>query len=403
LGGIKEQQMELIMQNTNEKQNGYIVFHSYWNRDLPPLLFDVNEIINGKRNKIANITTSMKEPKIEKQPGIYNLELNNQTTINGITVKENHSTYVGLYGIIIMRITGAKACFSCGSIQIPMNIRTDDDIKLLYLGLNDEDWATRKMSIIALRNIDKIIPDDILIRIQYLSILDRMEAVRKEANNYLKSKQIAIPEAPFYFTGFTDLEAGWNWTGKEQKDPNYSVDIDGYHIKGSTFGYSAVWLKDLLINKGFFGFDPSKLVNYDIELESQFIDGKQDGGYGLLLGKSFKEYTINGIHEATAYSDNYYLFCISKNGGAAVCRVIGNQFEKNPIEWVQTAASSIISNKSSQLKIEIRGEIFNYYVNGISIGSLRTDNKFLSECIGIVITNPMHVCFPRLALYKRDK
>jgi hypothetical protein len=390
------------MESLQPKQNGIICFYTDYDRKKALFYTDIYEIIDGKKNLLSKFHPKINELKIEKAPGIYDFDLDFMMRIRGLVVKVNSITYIGIHGISLGSVLAEKLCVSFGSTQLPILPRSPEDIQILASALTDNDWTTRRFAILALAGFKEGISEHTIEQIKILASSDRYEAVRKEAVRFLKGRKIPIPLEPFHVSTFTELDMGWNWSGQESRDPYYSVNGDGYHISGSKYGHTLVLLENLLVNHGFFGFNPKSLKNYDLVLDCIFIDGQNDAGYGLIFGKGVADKSPTGGEFYSAHTENYYLFCISKNGGAAVCKVKNNQYEKNPIDWVQVASESIVSNLSNRIKVEVRSGQFTYYVNDVCIGSYTGDHEITADGIGMVITNKMHVCFTKLAISKLD-
>lgn len=396
--------------NADASQNNsqsYISFYTDFSDDKPVnSAVDIYKIIDNKEifeattfSPFASSVSTKENFTLTKEPGTYDFVIKAYSEkhnlqviyghINGLVVKENAITYVGIHNI-----TGAAigtAFISYGLTQLPVTPKASD-IELLTKALYDNDWATRKFAIIALTNL-KVNDEQITEHIKDIAVTDRYMAVRNEAVNFLKSKKLPIPTEPFFLTNFLNKAAYWHWGGQ---DPVFDFTPEGYRITASNPALSVVSLKSLLMDKGFNGYNPKKLKNYDIELDCTWKSGMKNAPYGLILGNGNDNNFIN------PNISNFYAFCITNDGGTSVLYYKNNQLSSSPIEWNNNTSASIISHNINRLKIEIKKDQITYYVNDILIGSFKANEDYLAQCIGMGVLNKTDVCFNRLAIIKKD-
>jgi hypothetical protein len=390
-----------LFQTLAAQNNGLITFYAKVKTSEVHSADRIVEIVNGNKVGDTLFAVSKKKLTLAKKPGVYAFTLFN-AFLDSIPVKANCTTYVGIYAIFIQNIMQYNIVVSGGSTPIPNHPEIPGDMQTLKTALDDGDWATREFAIGAFSTMKGEIEGPVIEKIKDMAVNDRFKPVCEEAIDFLKKRKISVPPELFFVTNFTEMEGGWSYKDESGKWPHYGVDGQGYHVVDTSFTYSAVWLKDLLVRKGFSGFNPKKLKNYDVELDCRLVTGPGNAGYGLILGKNADPTYIERSSGFPAILDIYYGFCIAMNGYATVFQVVNNQFAKNPVDWSSSASRSIVSQKANRIKVEVRGKEISYYVNGMMIGSFDAADSFEPEGIGMVITNNMHACFSRLGIQKYD-
>jgi len=399
------------------QREGYITFHTDFSEGSPQeAQVDIYKIIDGKEifeastySALASKYAIKENLTLTRNPGIYDFIIKTYSpkhnlqvyyaTIKGLIVKENSITYVGLNPICSGTLITVMA--SVGSIPLPVVPKTEADIITVKNALYDSDWATRKFAINMFSNSIQVVDEEVIEDIGTMATDDRYLAVRKEAINFLESRNLPVPYEPpyLYLTTFTNIDQ-WRWY-HEDTDPKYSLNSAGYNIVTTNTAISAAWMKDLFAGNGFFGNDPKKLINYDIELDCIWNSGMDNGAFGLFLGNG-GNYWVSGTHNPSPNIYNFYAFCISKNGSAIIFHFEDNQLKSTIANWTQVASSSITSHNTNRLKVEVRENQLTFFVNNILIGSFHADETYLSQCIGMVILHSMDVCFTRLAIIKKE-
>ena len=129
--------------------------------------------------------------------------------------------------------------------------------------------------------------------------------------------------------------------------------------------------------------------NFDIELRSIWKAGALSRPYGLILGKSRRD---------------YYGFPIYGDGRAKVALVIDYKFDSNVIAHKSGKALEGDGTTSNLQKVEVRGNSFFYYVNGKYIG--RVHNKRLTFDrkdwrIGMTVCGEQTVGFDQLKITEK--
>ncbi len=96
-------------------------------------------------------------------------------------------------------------------------------------------------------------------------------------------------------------------------------------------------------------------------------------GFVSLTNKSGVE---NGTHGLllTNDSNNFYQFAVSGNGYSCIfVGVDGKSIEPQPVGWKPNTANKGNGIVANRHKVEVRGNVLNYYVNDKYIG--RVNNK----------------------------
>lgn len=129
-------------------------------------------------------------------------------------------------------------------------------------------------------------------------------------------------------------------------------------------------------------YDGQKFMDIDVEVRTEFIDGKDDRGYGLMF-------------RAQDY-DNYHEFVISANG---YIRVGGEYNNKWAVLSPWETCDAIRKGGVNFVRVSCRGEEFSFYVNGTKVKTLR-DKRFPVGYIGLTAYGQAHVHFDDVKVFK---
>jgi hypothetical protein len=125
-------------------------------------------------------------------------------------------------------------------------------------------------------------------------------------------------------------------------------------------------------------------LNFDIELVSTWKSGIESGAHGLLLGED---------------SNHFCQFAVSGNGYSGIfAGVDGKYKEPQPVGWKPDTANQGNGTAANRHKVEVRGNVLNYYVNDNYIGSVNNKINFINGIIGVFVCDKQKVAFDDLII-----
>ncbi len=125
-------------------------------------------------------------------------------------------------------------------------------------------------------------------------------------------------------------------------------------------------------------------INFDIELVSTWKSGVDKNPYGLLLGND---------------SNNYCQFVVSGNGYSGIFVVVDGKYkEPQPVGWKPNTANKGNGTVANRHKVEVRGNVLNYYVNDKYIGRVNNKINFKNGFIGVFVCDKQKVAFDDLKI-----
>lgn len=125
-------------------------------------------------------------------------------------------------------------------------------------------------------------------------------------------------------------------------------------------------------------------INFDIELVSTWKSGVESGAYGLLLGND---------------SNNFCQFAVSGNGYSGIfVGVDGKYKEPQPVGWKPNTVNKGNGIVANQHKVEVRGNVLNYYVNDKYIGRVNNKSNFKNGIVGVFVCDNQKVAFDDLKI-----
>ena len=129
-----------------------------------------------------------------------------------------------------------------------------------------------------------------------------------------------------------------------------------------------------------------KPQNFDLEVVSIWKSGVDNSRYGLILGKD---------------RDTYYTFGISGNGQAVVGLNVDKFARPELIDWQLNAARPGDGFIFNRLKIEVRGDRIDYYVNDRLIGHVT--NAIVADpwVVGVMVQDRQKIAFDNLKIISR--
>lgn len=119
-----------------------------------------------------------------------------------------------------------------------------------------------------------------------------------------------------------------------------------------------------------------------IEAETEFIDGQNDAGYGLLF--RMKD------------TNNFYLFDITQNGYFRVEKKLDGKYI-NLIQWEKSPAINL--NAVNFIKIEALGKHLALYINKVKVKEI-IDTDFKEGYFGMFASKNVHASFDNLLVYQ---
>lgn len=242
-----------------------------------------------------------------------------------------------------------------------------------------------------------IFPD----RMMYLGTFD-IEFISKKRGTYTYNYNHNIDNQNFN----KDLESFMDKYPKLYSQFKGKVDIYPYIVydkfglnskrwpvtRDSTSCTAKVWQDEYLVDSKdtlshWLGFTLPKDMpdNFDIELESRWQKGVNHYGHGITLGSDIN----NGYH-----------FEVSGNGGACVWLYHKDEGPAETlIDWKDNICNISNGNITNVHKVEVRGDVIQYYINGKYIGTIKTIIKNFSKgYIGVSINNKQTVAFDNLKI-----
>lgn len=125
-------------------------------------------------------------------------------------------------------------------------------------------------------------------------------------------------------------------------------------------------------------------INFDIELVSTWKSGVENGTHGLLLAND---------------SNNFCQFTVSGNGYSCIfVGVDGKYIEPQPVGWKPNTANKGNGTIANRHKVEVRGNVLNYYVNDKYIGRVNNKINFKNGFIGVFVCDKQKVAFDDLKI-----
>lgn len=128
-------------------------------------------------------------------------------------------------------------------------------------------------------------------------------------------------------------------------------------------------------------YDGRKFDDFDLEVKTEFIDGNDNKGYGVMFRT--KDY------------DNYYEFSIS---GTGYIRIGGELKDKwfEIVPWETTTA--IRKSGVNFVRVSCKGDLLSCYVNGALVKEVR-DMRHRSGYVGLTAYSDAHIHFDDLRVY----
>lgn len=155
-------------------------------------------------------------------------------------------------------------------------------------------------------------------------------------------------------------------------------------LQGGTF---VMETRNELNSAEFIGSSLSLPEEYDIDVDTTWLNGVDNRSYGLTLGTD---------------TQNRYNFSVSGNGWAMVSGYRNNQLiAPNPIEWASGMSQLGDGRTVNTLKLKVRGGSCDYFVNGRLIGSILLSLPRSQLRVGFFVENRQRIAFDNLKIINR--
>jgi hypothetical protein len=255
---------------------------------------------------------------------------------------------------------------------VPINLESEPNKAAVLTSLfDDPDWRVRLYALGFLEEMQTGSNDNPAKRLKDLATDDPHKAVRKVAGTLLKNRGMDVSKDLLLLENFESNNRKW-------------IDSQGR--------YKFFYNDEFLFRSGE-GACVKQVIkrplelpgDFDIELESTWRSGAAAGEYGLLIGsdeKTFRHFGISGNGQATARS-------IKDNGSSA-----------DLIPWTAVSAIEKLGAAPNRLRVEARGDTWNYYVNDTYIGAITNTMKTNKYMIGLRVCEGQAVAFEQLKISK---
>jgi hypothetical protein len=122
---------------------------------------------------------------------------------------------------------------------------------------------------------------------------------------------------------------------------------------------------------------------FDVELVCTWKAGSDSDAYGILIGSD---------------KENFNHFNISGDGKAIMRQTSNKELSADLIGWI--IVDDIKKHASNRLRVEVRGDTWNYYVNGAYIGTIQNTLKLSAYTFGLSVCKGQTIAFEQLKIYR---
>jgi hypothetical protein len=362
----------------------------------PDLNIDIYRV--EKKNEVLEATNQdfwqlYPEFRIAKSPGIYTFRIAHQkySATFKVEVRPDMISYVSV-NEIMLNVTSSTShgynstttttnweyniSVTVGAAPLPVLVWAESVAELVQ-ALHDGDWGTRLFAIKALRQAKLDPGQDGTARLEETAATDRKREVREAALDLLNALGAAARPEPVFLETFDDNGRDWLY-GETRANLQCYFDGLGYNMDNGRDNY--VW-NTIPAPKTL-----GELSDYDVEVEAVWKGGIDDNAFGFLLGSSV---------------ENFYDFCVSRNGGAISHRITDSRMKANAMDWNNDHGADLKTADSYRFKLEVRGNTAAYSVNGFPFGTVTLDKSFSPDRIGLIVYFKQNILFRSIRITAR--
>jgi hypothetical protein len=259
---------------------------------------------------------------------------------------------------------------SVAETPVPVNFGSEaNETEILNNLLNDSDRRARLYAIGFLQKTRGSRDENLLKRIKTLATDDPNWSVREKATALLKKLGI---------DAFRNLLLLENFEANRRKWFN------------SRRGYDFFYNDELLLSAGADGCETEIMrspldlpQDFDVELASTWKSGISGDAYGVFIGSD---------------ENNFNHFGISGHGQAVVRPLRNNEVSTDLIAWTDVPAIKKQGAAPNHLRVEVRGNIWKYYVNDAYIGTITNTMKMNKAIIGLRVCRAQTIAVEQLKI-----
>jgi hypothetical protein len=292
-----------------------------------------------------------------------------------VPVVEGMVTHVGiLKQVVSMAPTSTwYTRVSVGTHPLPLDPRTTDPAPFVT-ALVDRDWATRWGAAKGLGRIGPPLEPSATPLLTAMAREDAQARVRAAARSTLADAGRPVPAEPLAFVSFEQGANGWPLG--EGLASSASLVAEGYRLE-VTDPAGTAW-RIGVSDKAILG-----TVDLDILLECRWLGGSGSAGYGLALASG---------------PGTFLAFCVSREGGAIVTRIVDGRRVATPLPWTTSAAPAITGTTIARIGVQKRGARYAVTVNGEPVGSLVDGSGLTVDRVGVFVDGAQSVVFRKIVV-----
>ena len=349
------------------------------------IIYSVQE---GEKAKEGLITDKGDVLRVARTPGNYVFVIEhhddsgnaNEKMVN-VTIEQDMLTFVTIDNKIIKvkdyaayRSTASLITYgiliSQAETPAPLHLElVPNKTEVLQKLLKDTDWRARLYALGFLEKKGSASDPSVLQILNKLATDDPQRQVRKKAASVLKGVGI---DAFKNILLLENYEAnGGQWIkARGRLDFFYN---DEYLFQSKEDECENVVIKSL----------PDLPRDFDIELVSTWKAGMAGKEFGIAIGSD---------------QHNFDHFGISADGQAVVRAIRNDQNTPDLVAWTRSNAIKVSGTAPNNLKIEVRGDTWNYYVNDAYIGAVPNTMSINTYLIGLRICPRQAIAFEQFKI-----
>lgn len=348
----------------------------------------VYSIQKGKKVKEGSLTYTGKVLRIARPPGSHEFlvehwDSSNQKYEKTVTVEivPDRLSFITIDRHIvevtdILRerseetLITYKVKIILGKTPVPLHLeREQNKNDILSSLLNDPDWRARLYAIAYLEKAETSYDKAITEKLSALAVDDGHREVRKQAAALL---------AKLGFDAFRNILFLENFELNKRTWINSSRNYDFFYNDEFLFGAEEGGCEDQFMKS------PLYLPrNFDLELVSTWKSGSSSDAYGVLIGRD---------------ESNFDTFGISSSGQAIVRATRDAESAPELLAWTNVPAMNLNGAAPNRVRVEARGDTWNYYVNDAFVGTVASTLNTSSYSIGLRVCGKQMVVFDQLKI-----
>jgi hypothetical protein len=292
-----------------------------------------------------------------------------------VPVVEGMVTHVGILRQVASEVPPATwyPRVSVGTHPLPLDPRTAGPAPFVT-ALVDRDWATRWA---AARGLARVAPPLEPTAAPLLTAMAREDAqarVRAAARSTLAAAGRPVPAEPLVVVSFEQDVVGWPLG--EGLASSASLAAEGYRLEGTDPAGTAWRIGSP---------DPAIRSTQDLDLllECRWLGGSGSAGYGLALASG---------------PGTFLAFCVSREGGAIVTRIVDGRRVATPLPWTASAAPAISGTTIARIGVEKRGVRYAVTINGEPVGGFVDSSSLAVDRVGVFVDGAQSVVFRKIVV-----